>query len=63
MGFLLLVLIIWNVILTIDYRSLEKNHNKAIVIIDEMFEEKQRQIDYLRDEIKKDNYFDDEPPL
>ena len=63
MAILLIILVIWNIILMADIRKLEKYINNVVRAADEMFEEKQRQIDYLREEIKKDTYFDDEPPL
>ena len=63
MAILLIILVIWNIILMADIRKLEKYINNVVRAADEMFEEKQRQIDYLREEIKKDTYFNDEPPL
>lgn len=56
---LFIILLIWYVVLTIDVINLEKKVNKIVKVVDEIFDEKQAQINDLYSKINKD----DEPSL
>ena len=54
MIFLFLLLLIWFVVLSIDVVNLEKKVNRIVKVVDEIFDEKQEQINDLYSKINKD---------
>ena len=55
---LLIVLLVWNIILTLDINHLENKINSVVRAADELFKEKQDQINDLYSKIDKKDYND-----
>ena len=55
MEILLVILLIWNIILTIDIRKLEKKIDVTIKLAGDTFENHDKQLEYLQEKVREIN--------